>query len=106
MTGFDASKLFPYRAIVDHPPVRWPNGARLAVWVVPNIEHFHLDLPGPGAGRSQLFASRLRQPGRRLAFDGDARRNTAMRGSVALNARGRRITTRASCKPAPICDGS
>ncbi len=22
----------------------WPNGARVAVWVVPNIEHFHLEL--------------------------------------------------------------
>lgn len=38
---------FPYRAIIDHPPVKWPNGARIAVWVIPNVEHFHLDMPGP-----------------------------------------------------------
>jgi len=38
---------FPYRAIVDHPPVRWPNGARIAVWIIPNIEHFHIERPGP-----------------------------------------------------------
>lgn len=38
---------FPYRAIVDHPPVKWPNGKRLAVWVIPNVEHFHIDKPGP-----------------------------------------------------------
>jgi allantoinase len=38
---------FPYRAIVDHPPVQWPNGARIAVWVIPNVEHFHIELPGP-----------------------------------------------------------
>ncbi|MGK9169210.1 polysaccharide deacetylase family protein [Inquilinus limosus] len=36
---------FPYSAIVDRPPLRWPNGARVAVWVVPNIEHFLFDRP-------------------------------------------------------------
>ncbi|MEK1889635.1 MAG: polysaccharide deacetylase family protein [Phyllobacterium sp.] len=36
---------FNYSAIVDRPPLRWPNGARLAVWVVPNIEHFLFDRP-------------------------------------------------------------
>ena len=29
-----------YSAIVDRPPLRWPGGARLALWVVPNIEHY------------------------------------------------------------------
>lgn len=38
---------FPFRAIVDHPPVTWPGEARVAVWVIPNIEHFHIDVPGP-----------------------------------------------------------
>jgi hypothetical protein len=28
---FDPFHLFPYRAIVDHPPVAWPNGANVAV---------------------------------------------------------------------------
>jgi peptidoglycan/xylan/chitin deacetylase (PgdA/CDA1 family) len=36
---------FPYSAIVDRPPLRWPNGARVAVWVIPNIEHFLFDRP-------------------------------------------------------------
>ncbi|XXY48816.1 polysaccharide deacetylase family protein [Sorangium sp. So ce269] len=36
---------FPYSAIVDRPPLRWPHGARVAVWVVPNIEHFLFDRP-------------------------------------------------------------
>jgi len=39
--------FFPFRAIVDHPKVTWPNDARIAVWVIPNIEHFHVELPGP-----------------------------------------------------------
>lgn len=45
---FEQSSLFPYAAIVDRQKVTWPNAARVAVWVVPNIEHFHLEL-GPGA---------------------------------------------------------
>lgn len=40
----DPFALFPYQAIVDRAPVRWPNGARLAVWVIPNVEHFHIEL--------------------------------------------------------------
>jgi allantoinase len=37
---------FPYSPIIDRPPLRWPNGARVAVWVIPNIEHFLFDRPG------------------------------------------------------------
>ena len=40
-----AHDRFPYSAIVDRPPLRWPNGARLAVWIIPNIEHFLFDRP-------------------------------------------------------------
>jgi allantoinase len=40
--------FFPFRAVVDHPPFAWPNGAKIAVWVIPNIEHFHLE-SGPRA---------------------------------------------------------
>ncbi|HXP82019.1 MAG TPA: polysaccharide deacetylase family protein [Verrucomicrobiae bacterium] len=36
---------FPYSAIVDRKPLRWPKGARIAVWVIPNIEHFLFDRP-------------------------------------------------------------
>jgi peptidoglycan/xylan/chitin deacetylase (PgdA/CDA1 family) len=36
---------FPYSAIVDRKPLRWPNGARVALWVIPNIEHFLFDRP-------------------------------------------------------------
>jgi peptidoglycan/xylan/chitin deacetylase (PgdA/CDA1 family) len=34
---------FDYSPIVDRKPLRWPNGARVAVWVIPNIEHFLFD---------------------------------------------------------------
>ena len=38
----------PYSPIVDRDPIRWPSGARLAVWIVPNIEHYEY-LPPRGA---------------------------------------------------------
>lgn len=37
---------YDYDPIVRRKPLRWPNGARVAVWVIPNIEHFHIDRPG------------------------------------------------------------
>ena len=36
---------FDYSAIIDRPKLSWPNGARVAVWVIPNIEHFLFDRP-------------------------------------------------------------
>jgi peptidoglycan/xylan/chitin deacetylase (PgdA/CDA1 family) len=39
----ETNPYFPYKAIIDRPSVKWPNGARVAVWVIPNIEHFHMD---------------------------------------------------------------
>lgn len=36
---------FDYSPISQRPPLRWPNGARVAVWVIPNIEHFLFDRP-------------------------------------------------------------
>jgi allantoinase len=30
----------PYSAIVEREPIRWPGGEKLAIWVVPNIEHY------------------------------------------------------------------
>lgn len=36
---------FDFSPIIDRPVLRWPNGARVAVWVIPNIEHFLFDRP-------------------------------------------------------------
>jgi hypothetical protein len=35
----------PCRTLPDHPPPKWnwPGGARVALWVNPNIEFFGLD---------------------------------------------------------------
>jgi peptidoglycan/xylan/chitin deacetylase (PgdA/CDA1 family) len=42
---------FPYSPIIHRPPLKWPNGAHVALWVIPNIEFFALDekVP-PGSG--------------------------------------------------------
>jgi allantoinase len=40
---------FPYVPISDRPKLEWPDGARVAVWVCPNIEFFPLDRPIPGS---------------------------------------------------------
>jgi len=34
---------FEYSAIIDRKPLKWPNGARIALIVAPNIEYFHLN---------------------------------------------------------------
>jgi allantoinase len=34
---------FPYVPITRRPPFEWPGGARVALWVNPNIEFFALD---------------------------------------------------------------
>ena len=41
----DHHNRFDYSPIIDRAPLRFPNGARVAVWVIPNIEHFHFDKP-------------------------------------------------------------
>jgi len=39
---------YAYDAIIDRAPLTWPDGARIAFWVVPNIEAFPLDVLVPG----------------------------------------------------------
>lgn len=39
---------FDYSPIIKRKKLEWPNGARLALWVIPNVEFFPLDKPIPG----------------------------------------------------------
>ncbi|MBB3148545.1 peptidoglycan/xylan/chitin deacetylase (PgdA/CDA1 family) [Phyllobacterium trifolii] len=39
---------FPFSSITKRPAWKWPNGSKLALWVVPNIEIFHLNVAMPG----------------------------------------------------------
>ena len=84
---------FDYSAIIDRPKLQWPNGARIACWVIPNIEFFALDEAVPAAAGGSggkvpdVPAWAVRDYGNRVgvfrlmqAFD-----RHAIRASVALN---------------------
>lgn len=81
---------FAYSPIIDRPPLRWPNGARLAVWVVPNIEFFPLNekLRGEEQILPNVFPWSRRDYGNRVGvfrmMNALSRRN--IRATVALNA--------------------
>ena len=38
--------LIGYSALIERPPLHWPGGARVALWVQMNLEHFDIDGPG------------------------------------------------------------
>ena len=38
-----------YSPIIQRKPIQWPSGARIAVWIIPNIEYFRYDLHSPAA---------------------------------------------------------
>jgi uncharacterized OB-fold protein len=40
---------FPYSPIIHRPRLSWPDGAHVALWVIPNIEFFALDEKVPPA---------------------------------------------------------
>ena len=46
---------YDYSPIIKRKPLKWPNGARVALWVCPNIEYFYIDKPLRGGfGTSHL----------------------------------------------------
>ncbi len=36
----EAATRVDYSPITERPPIRWPGGARVALWIAPNIEHY------------------------------------------------------------------
>jgi hypothetical protein len=45
---------YDYSPIIRRKPFQWPNNARVALIVAPNIEFFHIDKVIPGAPNSLL----------------------------------------------------
>src|SRR5215813_3236730 len=39
----------PYSAIVDRPPLPFPDGVRLVVWIIVNVENWDIQRPMPRA---------------------------------------------------------
>jgi allantoinase len=81
----DPFPFFPYQAIIDRPRVTWPDGARVAVWVIPNVEHFHIEI-GPEA--PDIRNHSRRDYGNRVGVWRimEVLDKHAIRGTVALNA--------------------
>ena len=80
---------FPYSPIIDRAPLRWPNGKKLAVWIVPNIEYFPLDerMKGEEPSLPNIFAWSRRDYGNRIGVFRlmDVLAKRGIRATVALN---------------------
>jgi len=76
----------PPLTVADRPRVEWPGGKSVAVWVIPNIEQYHLDelehpgLPDPRGYSRRDYGNRV---GIWRMFDLMSR--LGIRGTVALN---------------------
>ncbi len=44
------NRRYDYSPIIRRPKIEWPNHGRIALWVAPNIEYFHYDMPIRGSG--------------------------------------------------------
>jgi peptidoglycan/xylan/chitin deacetylase (PgdA/CDA1 family) len=85
---------YEYLPLIDRPQIRWPQQARLAFWVAPNIEFYEID-PPDGQGRPlwlrphpDVLNYSLRDYGNRAGVWRviDALDRFGVRASVSLNA--------------------
>jgi len=82
---------FPYSPIIRRPKLTWPNGARVALWVIPNIEFFSLEERPGGYGGSAKIPDVVmwsdRDYGNRIGVWRlmEVLDRYGIRGSVALN---------------------
>jgi len=93
MTNEADPKLYSYLPYNRRPKITWPNGARIAVWVAPNIEFYEFD-PPPNPKRKpwarplpDVLAYSHRDYGNRAGWQRmmDAMDAVGIRGSVSLN---------------------
>lgn len=79
---------FAYMPINRRPKITWPNGARVALWVIPNIEFFALDEPQQGSKQiPNVPAWAKRDYGNRIGVFRmmEVMSRYDVRGTVALN---------------------
>jgi allantoinase len=48
------NRRYDYHPAIDRKPLTWPNDSRVALWVSPNIEYFHIDRPIPNFAMSRV----------------------------------------------------
>jgi len=85
------NRRYDFLPIIRRKPLKWPNGARVALWVCPNIEFFHIDKPLPrfsGGHLPDVMAYTLRDYGSRIGVFRlmDVLDKHGVRASVLLNA--------------------
>jgi peptidoglycan/xylan/chitin deacetylase (PgdA/CDA1 family) len=79
---------FPYSPIINRPKLEWPNGKRLAFWVIPNIETFALNEKMPdGPNIPNVFSWAKREYGNRVGVFRIMKvlERYGIRATVALN---------------------
>lgn len=76
---------YPYRPITQRPRLTWPGGARLALWVIPNIEVFGLNEMGAPVPDVREFS--VREYGARVGIfrQMEVLSRHRIRATVALN---------------------
>src|SRR2546422_11245196 len=81
---------FPYVPINRRPTITWPNGARLALWVIPHVEPFPRTEPVPGGTglAPDVINWAPRDYGNRVGIFRmmEVMARHGVRGTVALNA--------------------
>jgi allantoinase len=67
---------FAYASMAGRPAIRWPEGKRLALWIVPNIEHYEYQPavigirdPWPRTPHPDALNYPLKEYGNRVGFD-------------------------------------
>jgi peptidoglycan/xylan/chitin deacetylase (PgdA/CDA1 family) len=85
------NERYPYWPLPERPTIRWPNDARVAFWVIPNIEHFRFDAesrdPARGGARPDVYSYAQRDYGARVGIWRmmETMQKWGVRGTVALN---------------------
>lgn len=85
--------FYDYLPIIDRPPLTWPGGARIAVWLAPNVEFYEL-MPPAGPSKApwpppmpDVLGYSTRDYGNRVGFWRllDVLDRFGLRASAALN---------------------
>lgn len=81
---------YPYWPMPNRPAIRWPSNARIAFWVIPNIEHFRFDKPTSDSppGGPDIYSYAQRDYGSRVGVWRimEVLDKYGLRATVALNA--------------------
>jgi len=83
------NERYPYWPLPERPAIRWPNNARVAFWIIPNIEHFRFDKVSSNTSLSpDVYEYAQRDYGARVGIWRmmDIMDKYGMRATVALNA--------------------